>query len=231
MEFEIAIVLLCSLGFLVGAAAVLRRALVGAEACRRIVRVATGLFLAWWVSVVSAAWLGMFEIAPTGGFPKFLVGWVPAFAAMALWATSTRARGIVDRLSPVWLVGFQTFRLVGVAMLWGAWRGDLPPVFAVPAGIGGVLTGLTAPWVAWALFRTRTDSVKWAKRWNALGLADIAVAVVLGGLSGPGPDQILSVGFPSSAAMAFPLVVTPAFLIPLALLGHFAVWRTLRLRP
>ena len=109
----------------------------------------------------------------------------------------------------------------------GPGEGSFPRASPCGGPLGGLVTGAAAPFVAIALARETTDSVRWAKRWNLLGLLDIVVAMILGGLSGPGPNQALSLGFPSAAATGFPLAITPAFLVPLALLGHFLSWRKL----
>ncbi|MEN9307359.1 MAG: hypothetical protein RL173_1291 [Fibrobacterota bacterium] len=229
MEIEILIVALSSMGAVFGAMMVLRSSPTVFDR-RRTWMTAGVILFSWWFSVCVAAGLGWFQATHGSVFPKIVIGWIPALVGFAAWAAFPSVKKRTDLLSAEALVGFQTFRLVGVAMLWSTAFGKLPAIFAMPAGIGGLLVGATAPWIARALARHATDSVKWAARWNALGFADILVAMVLGGLTGPGPNQLLSLDFPSVNSTSFPLAITPAFLVPLALLGHFLLWRTLRRR-
>jgi hypothetical protein len=42
------------------------------------------------------------------------------------------------------LVAAQTYRIFGIAFLWGMTQGLLDPAFAIPAGIGDILIGVTA---------------------------------------------------------------------------------------
>ena len=42
------------------------------------------------------------------------------------------------------LIAFQTYRIGGIAFLWEMTQGILDPAFAIPAGVGDVLIGLTA---------------------------------------------------------------------------------------
>ncbi len=53
-----------------------------------------------------------------------------------------------------WLIAVQVFRVVGVLFLVELQRGNLPAAFAIPAGIGDILVGITAPIVAFSLRRS-----------------------------------------------------------------------------
>lgn len=88
-------------------------------------------------------------------------------------------------------------------------RGNLPAVFAVPAGVGDFLVGLTAPLVAVSLLRKR-KAVVWAAAitWNALGITDLVYAVTLGVLSG------------QTYVQTSYLAVTLAFFVPLFIISH-----------
>jgi len=77
------------------------------------------------------------------------------------------------------------------------------------AGWGDVLVGATAPIIGHTL-ATRRGPGAWAVAlvWNALGVADLVVAVSLGVLSR------------ANAMLAFPLVLVPTFFVPLLLMAH-----------
>jgi hypothetical protein len=42
------------------------------------------------------------------------------------------------------LVAVHTWRILGVAFLWGVSQGILQPAFGIPAGVGDILIGATA---------------------------------------------------------------------------------------
>jgi hypothetical protein len=51
-------------------------------------------------------------------------------------------RRIVAAVPQHWLIGVQTFRILGAVFLVRYFAGQLPGLFALPAGIGDVATGL-----------------------------------------------------------------------------------------
>ncbi len=138
------------------------------------------------------------------------VGLVAIFGSKTL-------RAINAATPPAWLVGAQAYRAIGVMFLWPFLaRGALPAGFAVPAGIGDVLTGLAAPFVARAVARRHPGAHAWAVRWNWFGILDLVVAVAAAVLT-----QTTNVN-------RFPLVIVPLFLgPPLGILTHVYSLRNL----
>jgi hypothetical protein len=102
----------------------------------------------------------------------------------------------------------------------------MPGEFALPAGVGDVLVGLTAPAVAYSLARGARRARPAALIWNALGMADLVVAVTLGILSSPSVFQQLALDAPNEAITQWPFVLVPAFAVPVSMLLHiFALTR------
>ena len=105
----------------------------------------------------AAVWLvGVFLLGTPDVFRNDAL---PPRIPMALAATllpgyllllSPTFRRIVAAVPQHWLVGIQTFRIMGSALLVRYFAGQLPGLFALPAGIGDVATGLLAPFVACA---------------------------------------------------------------------------------
>ncbi len=79
-------------------------------------------------------------------------------------------------------------------------EGRLPAPFAPSAGWGDVFIGATALPLAWAVTRFGARVRPLVFLWNAIGVADLVVAVTLGPLSAPGPLQVF-VGPPDSSPM------------------------------
>lgn len=116
----------------------------------------------------------------------------------------------------------QTARLVGgvFVALWAA--GKLPAGFALPAGLGDLFVGATAPLVARFVVPRLPASRRLYAAWTAFGILDLVVAVSSGVLHSPTPIGLLA-GPVSTAAMGtLPLSIIPTFLVPLALVLHLS---------
>src|SRR5918997_4288245 len=110
------------------------------------------------------------------------------------------------------LIAVNTWRIGGIAFLWGMTQGLLDPAFAIPAGIGDILIGVTA--IPFAIFLWKGYS--WAKYavvvWSVLGIADLVNAVTLGVITNP--------DFTTSTMSTFPWILVPTVGVPLALALH-----------
>jgi hypothetical protein len=144
-----------------------------------------------------------------------------AFAAVvpilvfALWfAASEKFRQFTLSLNPQLLTLAQSWRIIGFTFVLLEARGVLPAIFALPAGYGDMVIGMTATFVAWKLANPirRNSFVVW----QLLGITDLVAAVGLGTTA-----RVLSPHGPSMVAMTvLPLSLVPTFLVPLFLIFH-----------
>jgi hypothetical protein len=68
-----------------------------------------------------------------------------------------------------------------------------------------------------------------AYAWNWLGILDLAVALTLGFPSSPPRFQLLALDAPNRLVGTYPLVMIPAFAVPLALILHgLSLWQLRR---
>lgn len=103
--------------------------------------------------------------------------------------------------------------------------GHLPPIFALPAGLGDVAVGLAAPLIARRLAR---GDRRGARAFHLLGLLDLVVAFTLGYLAAPGPSRLLA-AIPSTEPMTLlPLALIPTVAVPVAIALHVVSLRQLR---
>ena len=186
------------------------------------------LLVGWFFVALLSSWLGFYQGAP-GRIPTIEFGLlVPIIAGLLFYWRSPRARRIVSGASQGLLVGIQIYRIEGLIFLLLLAAGRMPRVFAFPAGVGDVAVGLLAPVVAWSFTRGLRGSKGVLLAWNLLGLADLAVALTTGFLSSPSPAQMLAFDQPNTLITAFPIVMIPVFLVPLAILLHLASLEKLR---
>jgi len=118
------------------------------------------------------------------------------------------------------LIALQTYRIAGIAFLLGMTQGILDPAFAIPAGIGDILIGVTAIPFAVFLWKGYTWSKYALVVWSVLGIADLINAVSLGLITNP--------DFGTSTMATFPWILVPTVGVPLALALHGIVLYRLR---
>jgi hypothetical protein len=191
-------------------------------AARRVAYLTAGVLVAWFLVAVWLARTGLFRAVVDGPLlPTIIYGInVPILIGIAV-VLSSRAFGRVLAAVPQhWLIGIQVYRTLGVIFLVLHANGLLPGVFAIPAGYGDILVGLTAAVVAYLYARKGLAARRAVVGWNVLGIVDLLVAVTLGFLSSPGRLQILSLDAPSEMIGAYPLVMIPVFAVPLSILLH-----------
>src|ERR1700751_1203050 len=145
-----------------------------------------------WMAVAwSAAINGIFgpDASPLPMLP--LAIFLPVIIGAPLLLLSKRGGQVLDAMPASWLVALPLYRVFGSWAL-AAWlRGALPGVFALPAGIGDVLTGLFALPAAIAVATGTAEGRRVATLWNIFGLADFAVAIIMGVITSPGPLQLI----------------------------------------
>jgi hypothetical protein len=169
------------------------------------------------------AYSGVFQPRDTESVPPVGINLVVVLSVLVVsLASSVSLRGLLTRQEH--LIRLHLWRLVGVVFLLLMVRGQVPALWALPAGIGDILVAVTAPWVARNLHTPR--GTRRAVIWNLLGMADLIVAVGLGIMTSPGPTQVFHT-VPTSELLAhFPLALVPTFLVPLAFVLHVvSLWQ------
>jgi hypothetical protein len=192
----------------------------------RATGVIAALMTTWLLASIAAARADFFrgKSVPTIQYGIF----IPVVVGMILFRSWPLLRRAMQALPQKWLVGIQFFRVEGAIFLVLLAAGKLPGIFAWPAGVGDILVGLFAPLVASAYMRAPEATAGTLRIWNLLGLLDLAVALTTGFLSSPSPLQVFAFDRPNVLIGAFPLVMIPVFLVPLAILLHFASLQKLR---
>ena len=154
----------------------------------------------------------------------------PPLIFAASYLASPALRTFVLDLDLVLLTAFQSWRVIGVIFLVSYAYGLLPAVFAFPAGIGDVLVGIAAPFVAIAIARNTPgwrQQVLWL---NLAGLFDFALAVGTGVLTSPSSAGVLADATTSAIMSELPLSLIPTFAVPLWIIVHMISLLQLRHR-
>lgn len=177
----------------------------------------------WFALAAAAAANGAFAVDPMQPI-RPLAGVVIAstLGFLLAYAFSARVRRILRAADPVALTALQSWRVIGFGFLPLYAYGVLPGVFALPAGLGDVAVGLSAPFVARACARRPAFArSRGFALWHALGLLDFAVALATAVLPGPA-FGLFPAAAPASAMEAWPLALIPAFAVPVFIGLHLA---------
>jgi hypothetical protein len=190
------------------------------------------------LSAVLMAWLAIAQYLGSANaylaigenaVPTVLFGLlIPLMIAAAGVRLSQRIASLVSAIPLPLIVAAQVYRVGGgiFLVLWA--DGRLPWQFALPAGIGDVTTGCLAVVVAVLLAKKSPRALKAAYGWCLFGIADLVVAVMMGGMTSPGRVHVLALDAPNLLISSYPLVMVPTFAVPLALMLHGLVLWQLR---
>ena len=181
----------------------------------------TLVLTAWFLLVVSLGAVGAFVGRPGTPPVGIAIGvGAPLLLFFAWLRLSQSFRDFVLSLDLHVIAGIQALRWAGLGFLSLYAYNVLPGIFALPAGLGDMAIGFTAPWIILGLVR-RPDFATSAAfiRWNVLGILDLVVALTIGTLL-----ATLSTGAAgeiSTAPMAtLPLLLIPVYLVPVFLMLH-----------
>lgn len=195
-------------------------------AMQRRTRIAIGIFLGTWLGAAlllapaPETLLTRDPFSLTPSIPWFVIG--PVSIALLAILLSPALRRVLAAVSVPAVIGVQLYRVIGVVFVILLAQGQLPAHFALPAGWGDIVVGLTAPLVALALARGVRGGRTLAVGWNVFGLVDLALAVGMGtGFLVPflvpelGPRVA-----PAPAMGVFPMILVPTFAVPVSVLLH-----------
>jgi hypothetical protein len=190
---------------------------------KRVAAGVTGALLLWLTVTGALTLTGFFAQAGTTP-PRFVLGVLPAVAVVLALVLFPRSRAFLAAVPAAWVVAFQAFRIPVELTLWALSGHSMVPAAMTFEGRNfDILTGLTAPVVAYFCF-VRGVWPRWiVVAWNALGLLLLANVVRIAILAAPGVTPMVGGGggeAPNLLPSLFPFAWLPYFLVPLALFGH-----------
>jgi len=179
-----------------------------------------------WSGAINGLFLS--RVSPVPLLP--LAIFLPVIIGTPILLFSKRMGQVLDAMPASWLIALQLYRVFGGVFLVGWARNVIPGVFALPAGIGDVITGLLAVPIAISVAADTPESRRAAIGWNVFGLLDFAVAISIALMIAPGPLQLIVPSIPNTTAGVYPNVMIPAFAVPSSILLHALSLRQLRRR-
>jgi len=179
-----------------------------------------------WSGAINGLFLS--RVSPVPLLP--LAIFLPVIIGTPILLFSKRMGQVLDAMPASWLIALQLYRVFGGVFLVGWARNVIPGVFALPAGIGDVITGLLVVPIAISVAADTPESRRAAIGWNVFGLLDFAVAISIALMIAPGPLQLIAPSIPNTTAGVYPNVMIPVFAVPSSILLHALSLRQLRRR-
>jgi len=201
----------------IGISLVAERAPISTYQKRFVQMTSAVLLIAWLVAIYLLAENRFFLV--TGTIPLAIL--VPFTVGFFLFFSQT-FRKLLSVTPMHWIIGFQVFRVLGTLLLIGYVQSLLPGIAALPGGIGDVVTGLTAPLVAYWFYKKGKGARLIAYIWNSFGVLELANAVTLGILA---QTPLIKAGPIAAHLGVLPFVLFPAFTTARSLLLHgYTFW-------
>jgi hypothetical protein len=189
---------------------------------RTATQVAVGVGIVWGTWAMVSATLAdadVYRFQQARAVPWIGVAVIAPLAALLALSRMPFVSRILSEPDSLWrLTVPQIFRPVGAAFLVALALGQLPAVFALPAGLGDIAIGVEAAFVARNLRRGIVDRrVVW---FNILGLVDLVAAGAIGFTAAPGLARLLDVSPSTEAISLLPLALILTAIVPLATALH-----------
>jgi hypothetical protein len=185
------------------------------------------LTAAWFGAVAVLGGTGVFAQVGTAAVGLAVLGPVVIVAVSASRVSWVRALAAETPLAV--LIALHAGRLLGAFFLVLHAEGRLPATFARTAGWGDIAVAVAALAVAWMAARRAPHWRAAALSWTAAAFVDLLTAVTLGiGSAQEGRLRFIVEDAAPGTINALPWILIPAFLVPIYLLTHLALFSRLR---
>lgn len=183
--------------------------------------VISAILLGGWLFISALLAFGGTLLDFTSTPPKMLLILIPSILAVIYISSSTSVNRLLTVIPSCWLVYIQSFRVLMEVFLWLMFLNGIIPEQMTFEGINyDVLTGLSAPLVAYFALRENKWPRVVAVLWNFAGLLLVANITIISILSLPGPMRQFFNEPANTMVAYFPFVWVPAFIVPFAFLMH-----------
>lgn len=176
--------------------------------------------------------LGVNKIYSTNldSFPPklFLLGIFPVIAAIIILMITKSGKAFVDSLPLREITYLNTVRVGVELVLLGLFlHRAVPKIMTFEGGNFDILSGLSAPLIAYLVFTKKKLKRGALLLWNFICLGLLINVVTKALLSAPFPLQKLAFDQPNFGILIFPFVWLPTFIVPVVLFGHLIAIRRL----
>ncbi len=174
-----------------------------------------------WSVLISLIALSGFFLYTESMPPRFTLAVVPTFLMMLYLFFSERGQRFINGIDLKTLTFFNTIRIPVEIVLALLYHYGLISIFQTFEGINfDILSGITAPIVAYLFFIRKSISKNILLGWNIICLLLVLNVVITSILAAPTPFQQIAFDQPNIGILYFPFILLPAVVVPLVIFGH-----------
>ncbi|WP_410222011.1 hypothetical protein [Pedobacter sp.] len=161
--------------------------------------------------------------------PKILVfGILPPVLTTCILFITKGGRRLIDSLPLKQITYLHIIRIPIEVVLYGLFLNKMIPELMTFEGRNfDIITGITAPLIAYYGFSRKMLSRKIILIWNFICLGLLINIIINAFLSAPSPLQKFAFDQPNTAILHFPFSWLPTFIVPIVLFGHLVAIRQL----
>ena len=150
----------------------------------------------------------------------FVFAFLPAILTIVLLFVFTR-KDLLTRLPLRTLTLLHIIRIpVEIVLFWLFQHGHVPQLMTFEGRNFDILSGITAPFIAWLSFRNGKINRPLLLIWNAFALILLINIVTNAILSVPSPLQKFAFDQPNVGVLYFPFIWLPSSVVPIVLFSH-----------
>ena len=188
------------------------------------------------VVIIALLWLAVQSIIANSKFytqtqsmpPRFLLLVLPPFLLILILFVTAKGKAFIDRFDTRWLTWLHIVRVpVELVLFWLFVQKQIPQLMTFEGRNFDILSGLTAPIIAYFGYHKQKLNTAILLIWNFLCLALLINIVANAVLSAPFPFQQFAFEQPNMAILYFPFIWLPCCVVPLVLLAHLVCIRKL----
>jgi hypothetical protein len=169
-----------------------------------------------------------FYLETTSLPPRILLLIAPPFVAIFIFFFTKRGKNFIDRLDLKFLTSLHTVRLpVEITLMLLFLHQQIPQIMTFEGRNFDIVSGISAPIIAFIYFRTQQTKKKLLLFWNFVCLALVLNIMIHGILSAPFPFQQFGFEQPNIGVLKFPFIWLPGFIVPVVIFSHLVSIRQL----
>lgn len=186
-----------------------------------------GVLIGWSVLQMVVSLTGFYQKTDTLP-PRFLLAVVPTLLLMIVLFSSKMGQKFIENLDLKALTYMHIVRIpVELTLLWLYQHGTIPEIMTFEGRNFDIISGITAPFVAYFGFTKKALSSTIIIVWNVLCLILLFNIVITAVLSVQTPLQQIAFEQPNRAVLFFPFIWLPSVIVPLVLFAHLVTIKRL----
>jgi hypothetical protein len=160
--------------------------------------------------------------------PRLFLAVAPTLLGIVALFFTEKGKNFIKNLDLKTLTYLHTVRIpVELTLFWLYQNGQIPEVMTFEGRNFDILSGITAPFIAYFGFTKKSISTTFILIWNFICLGLLFNIVIHAVLSIQSPMQQMAFDQPNRAILFFPFVWLPSMVVPLVLLAHLVVIKKL----